>query len=118
MRQLALRIAGVVCLLLALEGCSWIAPGPTGMINSGRMAVALSNAELDKITAGADAFAAGAGEAVGSASRSVVLVITTVGIGSPRNAVAAGRITSNASSPRRDASATATSALFLSIAIP
>ncbi len=106
--------AGLAGLFIVLAGCARIEPPPAVASHSGA-AIALSNAELDGITAGIGANAAGAGEAEGLSSWSTVNVYTAVGLGNPRNAAVVGQVTSRASSTRPEIPATAISVLHLSI---
>ncbi len=115
MKPLPRRAAAIAGLLLVLGGCARIAPPVDRPVGT---AIALSNLQLDGITAGAGAIAAGAGEAEGMSTRSAVVVVTAVGLGNGRNAVVSGQVMSRASSPRAGSPATATSALFLSLTIP
>jgi hypothetical protein len=104
------RVAICGGLIMALAGFAGAA--------SPREVVQLTNAQLDKVTAGASASGTGTGAAQGMLSSSEVTITTAVGLSGTGDVSAVGLVTSNASSSSAGIDATASSSLSLIVVSP
>jgi len=110
MRKLVRVAASIAAFVMAL-------PNFTERANAWEP-MALTNTQLDNITAGLYASAAGSGAAAGLVSSSEVSVATVVGANFGGGAAAIGHVTSSASSSTPGVSATAGATLSLRITLP